>query len=228
MQENIGAQTKSEPNSALTLPVFSITRHRLATDGNGVSTLVGAYGCPLTCRYCLNPHAWNPETLKRCTHMTANALYEKVKIDELYFLATGGGITFGGGEALLHAEFFRSFRSLCGPKWTLTAETSLNVPEELLRDALSVIDDFIIDIKDLNPAIYEAYTGLPIDRMLSNLKLLAEHIAPEHVFIRVPAIPDYNTKADLAASVDALKAAGFTQIEVFPYIIRNIQVTPSP
>mgnify|MGYP002509183870 CR=1 FL=1 len=36
------------------------------TDGQGVTTLVGAYGCPLQCRYCLNPHAWNPTTLERC------------------------------------------------------------------------------------------------------------------------------------------------------------------
>ena len=78
-----------------TLPVFGIKRHRMTTDGTGVSTLVGAYGCPLKCRYCLNPLAWNPETLKKCIPMSPETLYEKVKIDALYFLATGGGITFG-------------------------------------------------------------------------------------------------------------------------------------
>lgn len=202
------------------LPVFAIERHRLTTDGAGVTTLVGAYGCPLQCRYCLNPHAWHPATLEKCVSMTPQMLYDKVKIDDLYFLATKGGITFGGGESLLHAEFIRAFREVAGPGWRLTAETSLHVPKTQLIKALPVLDDFIVDIKDLNPVIYEAYTSMPIDRVLSNLKLLSEHCAPERVTVRVPSIPQYNTEEDVASSVEKLQAMGFTQIEVFPYIIR--------
>ena len=106
------------------IPVFAIERHRLTTDGQGVTTLVGAYGCPLHCKYCINPHAWNPETLKKCTYMSAQELYDRVKVDNLYFLATNGGVTFGGGEALLHAAFLREFRKVCGEYWRLTVETS--------------------------------------------------------------------------------------------------------
>ena len=96
------------------MPVFAIERHRLLTDGIGVTTLVGAYGCPLRCKYCINPHAWNPDTLNRTPLLTPSALSDKVKIDELYFLSTGGGVTFGGGESLLHANFIRAFREVCG------------------------------------------------------------------------------------------------------------------
>lgn len=204
-----------------TLPVFSIHRHRLTTDGVGVTTLVGAYGCPLTCRYCINPHAWDPATLKKCRLLTPEALYEEVKIDALYFLATKGGVTFGGGESLLHADFIRAFRTVCGPDWTLTVETSLNVPRAQLIKVLPSVDDFIVDIKDLNPSIYEAYTGMPIDRTMANLSLLAEKKSPEHVHIRVPLIPGYNTKEDMDASVEKLKKMGFTDIEMFPYVIRR-------
>lgn len=202
------------------LPVFNISRHRLQTDGKGVTTLVGAYGCPLRCRYCLNPHAWNPETLNKCTMLTPEALYEKVKIDELYFLATGGGVTFGGGESLLHVDFIRSFRRICGPDWTLTMETSLNVPEERFLRVLDSANDFIVDIKDLDPAVYEAYTGTPIDKAANNLRLLAEKVAPEHIHIRVPKIPKYNSKKHVLASYQKLKDMGFEHIEIFPYIIR--------
>lgn len=203
------------------LPVFAIERHRLTTDGIGVTTLVGAYGCPLQCRYCLNPHAWNPATLEKCVSMSPEMLYQKVKIDALYFLATNGGITFGGGESLLHAEFIRSFREVCGPDWRLTAETSLHVPQAQLLKALDCIDDFIVDIKDLNPAIYEAYTSMPLDRTLANLKLLSQQCAPERITIRVPSIPQYNTEEDIASSVNILQTMGFTKIQVFPYIVRN-------
>lgn len=204
-----------------TLPVFGIKRHRMTSDGTGVSTLVGAYGCPLQCRYCLNPHAWKPETLKKCTHMSPEALYEKVKIDALYFLATGGGVTFGGGESLLHADFIRQFRKVCGTDWTLTVETSLNVPPVQLEKVLDVVNDYIVDIKDLEPSVYKTYTNMPIDNTLHNLELLSKKVSSEHVRIRVPRIPEYNTNAHIQHTVEQLKNMGFENIEVFSYIIKE-------
>ena len=47
------------------LPVFGISRLRMETDGDGVTTLVGCLGCPLRCRLCINPHAQNPATPHR-------------------------------------------------------------------------------------------------------------------------------------------------------------------
>ena len=168
------------------MPVFAIERHRLLTDGIGVTTLVGAYGCPLRCKYCINPHAWNPDTLNKAPLLTPSALYDKVKIDELYFLSTGGGVTFGGGESLLHANFIRAFREVCGPDWNLTLETSLNVPKEKLLTVLGAADNYIVDIKSMEPEIYSSYTGRPIDRMLENLSILKEQVSSEHIFLRVP------------------------------------------
>lgn len=209
------------------LPVFAIQRHRLTTDGNGVTTLVGAYGCPLTCRYCINPHAWAPDTLEKCISLTPEELYERVKIDDLYFLATQGGVTFGGGEALLHTEFIYAFRQVCGPDWTLSVETSLNVPTRRLERVMDVVDDYIIDIKDLDPLIYESYTGMPIDRVMSNLELLSDRLSassengrPNHVRIRVPLILNYNTLWHLEKSVHKLRSMGFSDIETFSYIVR--------
>ena len=39
------------------IPVIGVSRHRLGTDGNGVTTLVAFHGCKLRCKYCLNPEA---------------------------------------------------------------------------------------------------------------------------------------------------------------------------
>ena len=203
------------------IPVFAIERHRLTTDGQGVTTLVGAYGCPLRCRYCINPHAWTQATLEKCIYMSPQELYDRVKVDNLYFLATNGGITFGGGEALLHAAFIKEFRKVCGTQWRLTVETSLNVRQELLMMALDVVDDFIVDIKDMNAGIYEAYTGKSNVQVFENLKLLAERLGEKQVRLRVPAIPEFNTKADVQASVERLEELGFTDIEVFGYIVRE-------
>ena len=85
------------------VPILGVNRHRLLIDGEGVTTLVAFHGCPLHCKYCLNPQSLSDDfdfPLYSCEQ-----LYERVKVDELYFLATRGGITFGGGEPCLRSEF---------------------------------------------------------------------------------------------------------------------------
>ena len=127
-----------------TAPVITFARHRMQSDGKGVTTLVCFHGCPLRCRYCLNPFSFAQQT--RRTDITAEKLYEAVKCDELYFLATGGGVTFGGGEPLLQAPFLADFRKICGENWHLCAETSLWVTEAQVRIAAACIDHFYVDV----------------------------------------------------------------------------------
>ncbi|MBQ7954901.1 MAG: radical SAM protein [Lachnospiraceae bacterium] len=205
--------------SNVCLPLISIHRHRLGIDGKGVTTLVGAYGCPLKCKYCLNPHAWAPGT--KYQNVTPEELLDKVKIDHLYFLATGGGIVFGGGESLLHSDFIREFRSICPPQWQITVETSLNVPPENLQKVVDVVDEYIVDIKDMNPGTYESYTGNSNFRVMQNLKTLREHIDSQRVLVRVPLIPRFNKREDLDNSCNILREMGFTNFDVFSYVIRK-------
>jgi len=204
---------------ACKLPVFGISRLRMNTDGQGVTTLIGAVGCELRCKYCANPMAWNKSIPKTVKLFSAEELYDKVKEDNLYFLATGGGVTFGGGEGLLHADFYRAFRKVCGTEWHLVVETSLNVNSELLKTSLDAIDEYIIDIKDVNPEIYHAYTGKDNRQVLENLTFLLQHKDVQNIFVRVPRIPKYNTDEDVEKTVEYLRQIGVKRIEVFPYTI---------
>ena len=97
------------PNTELTGKLIGIARHRMAVDGEGVTTLVAFHGCPLRCKYCLNPQSITNDTM--CMERTVEELIDEVRIDQLYFLATGGGVTFGGGEPLLQLDFVTE---LCG------------------------------------------------------------------------------------------------------------------
>ena len=208
-------------NQEVKMPLISISRHRMMTDGIGVTSLVASYGCPLGCKYCINPHCWQPDFAKKYRMVTPEELYEELKIDNLYFIATNGGITFGGGESLLHADFIREFRNVCGDAWNITLETSLNVPTRNLETVLGIATDYIVDIKDMNPAIYKAYTGQENDRVIRNLTILAEQVGKEHIVVRVAFIPEFNDKEDVMNSVTKLKEMGFTNIDVFHYIIRD-------
>ena len=125
-------------SAAPLFPLFALCRYRVGSDGAGVTTLAAARGCPLRCRYCLNPQSLREETPARM--VAPEELYEMTRVDDLYFQATLGGVTFGGGEPLLYAPFIAAFRQCCGKAWRLTAETSLNVPEDLARAALPALD----------------------------------------------------------------------------------------
>ena len=76
-------------------PLAFISRLRMATDGAGVTALVGAQGCPLQCRMCLNPKAMRPADKAGVSWVTPDELCGLVRQDDLYYLATGGGVTFG-------------------------------------------------------------------------------------------------------------------------------------
>ena len=199
--------------------IIGISRHRLSTDGDGVTTLVAFHSCPLRCRYCLNPQSLGDSD--RFKEYTPELLFDEVRIDELYFIATNGGVTFGGGEPALRSDFIRRFRELCGPSWRLTLETSLNVPQENIEALLPIVDSWIIDIKDIDADIYRQYTGKDNSRVLSNLRLIAGARLQKDCMIRLPLIPDYNTDADREESRKALTSLGFSKFDLFTYQIRK-------
>ena len=197
-------------------PLLALSRHRMEIDGEGVTTLVAGAGCPLSCAYCIN----KKELCQAPTLVTAAELYEKTRIDDLYFRATNGGLTFGGGESLLHVAFYEALRPLC-PDWRLTAETCLNVPPEAVARAAAVFDAFIIDVKTIDPEIYRAYTGRAFGPVLENLKTLTARLPSDRLHVRVPLIPGYNDPADQDRTEAALRTLGLTRIERFSYVIRD-------
>jgi len=199
-------------------PLLSLSRLRMGSDGAGVTTLIAGAGCPLRCRWCINKRLLAQAPVEP---VTAAELLERVKIDDLYFRASGGGVTFGGGEALLHAAFLRRFRELCPPEWRICAETSLAVPGELLSLAVGAADSFIVDCKDMNPEIYRSYTGGEPARMEENLRFLLKTVGPERVVVRVPLIPGYNTREDQEKSAEKLRAMGAANLDLFDYVIRE-------
>ncbi len=199
-------------------PLLNLSRLRMGIDGEGVTTLVAGAGCPLHCRWCINKRILRepPREL-----VTAAELLERVRIDDLYFQATGGGVTFGGGEALLHADFIRRFRELCPREWRITAETSLAVPMEYLHSAISAVDLFLVDCKDMDPEIYRRYTGVDLLLMRENLKELLRTVGPEKVIVRVPRIPHFNTTEDQHRSALLLRELGVTRLDLFDYVLRE-------
>lgn len=204
--------------SEITAPFIAINRHRLTTDGEGVTTLVGFHGCPLHCEYCLNAQCLQADGV--WCRLTPSELYSEVEIDDLYFVATGGGICFGGGEPLLRSDFIKAFAEIMNPEWKLTIETSLNVSLENVKAIASLVQMWYVDIKDMNPDIYKAYGCKENKQVISNLQWLAANGYADKVIIRLPLIPEYNTDEDRQQSQQQLEKMGFTNFDKFNYIVR--------
>lgn len=204
--------------SEITAPLIAINRHRLTTDGEGVTTLVAFHGCPLRCEYCLNAQCLQADGV--WCRLTPGELYSEVEIDDLYFVATGGGICFGGGEPLLRSDFIKAFAEIMNPEWKLTIETSLNVPLENVKAIASLVQMWYVDIKDMNPDIYKAYGCKENKQVISNLQWLAANGYADKVIIRLPLIPEYNTGEDRQQSQQQLEEMGFTNFDKFNYIVR--------
>ena len=201
-------------------PIIGINRHRLTTDGEGVTPLVAFHGCPLHCKYCLNPQCLSPDGVLRT--ITPSELYSEVEIDDLYFMATGGGICFGGGEPLLHSKFIVEFAKVMNPEWNIVLETSLNVPLKQLEMVAPLVKEFVVDVKDMDEQTYKAYTTQGNALVTRNLKWLAENGYAVKTLIRLPLIPYYNTEAAQEESRKQIENMGFRRFDKFEYIVKQM------
>ena len=84
---------------------------------------------------------------------------------------------------------------------------------------LEIVDEFIVDCKDMDPNRYEKYTGQPAEQMLKNLDLL--RMNADKVLVRVPYIPQFNTKQDQKDNASLLRSMGFNRLDLFEYVIRS-------
>ena len=129
---------------------------------------------------------------------------------------------FGGGEPLLRSEFIKEFRKICGDRWRIYVETSLNVDRSAIEPLLEIIDYWVVDVKDWNNDIYYAYTGKVNTRVKANIEYLISRGLSDKIMARVPAIPEYNTREDIENTIGQLTLLGIKCIDRFGYI-KNVK-----
>lgn len=200
--------------------IFAIGRHRMETDGAGIRSLVVFAGCPLRCKYCINPYTWDGS--KKAVSYTPELLLDKVSVDSVYFQATNGGITFGGGEPLLNANFIKEFIQIAPKCWNYIVETSLAVPFENVETISEMIDIFVVDIKSMDSSVYHSYTSGDLTIAQTNLSKLLKLVGSDRVIVRVPIIPGYADKSSQALSVNQLLSMGITNIDSFTYKVNEL------
>ncbi|MHA1926794.1 MAG: glycyl-radical enzyme activating protein [Candidatus Thorarchaeota archaeon] len=129
----------------------------------------------------------------------SQALVEELLRDRVFFSTSGGGITLSGGEATHQADFMMQLaKGLRAEGVHVALDTCGYCSEELIKQALSVVSMVLYDLKVMDPKKHLEYTGVPLDRVLSNAKIVADSGLP--VWIRTPIIPGHtNSEANIRA-----------------------------
>lgn len=197
------------------MDIYGIFRKKFNTDGPGITDLVGLAKCPLHCKYCLNKKTIESNITRSVSN---EELFEDVMHEFCYFIATGGGITFGGAEPLLQWKEILEFSKLVPKPISINIETSLQIEKEAIENLISTIDFWLIDIKTLDNDLYKQYTGGDNKIVLDNLNVLLK--VQDKCKIRIPIIPNYKNKEVALKEAKKIKELGFTNVEVFTYVIR--------
>ena len=160
-----------------------------ARDGEGLRYGVFLGGCPLRCAYCHNPDTWDMQNARA---YGVDELYTKIKRYQPYFRASGGGVTFSGGEPLLQADALSSLAALLresGVPYTLDTSGSVALTDKV-KELLLGADLVILDLKFASDEDYRRYTGGALSSVLGTLAFLVEN--EKRIWIRTVVVPGLN------------------------------------
>ena len=133
----------------------------------------------------------------------SRALVADIARDRAFFEASGGGVTFSGGEPLAQHAFVLACLRSCRQEGLHTAlDTSGFAPREVILAAAAAADLVLYDLKDTDPARHLENTGVPLAPITANLR--AVDAAGTRLWIRVPVIPGINDGADVRRALVAL------------------------
>ena len=207
--------------------IFDIQRYSIH-DGHGIRTIVFLKGCVLRCRWCCNPESQEykiqtmmvqgkPKTIGR--DVTVEEVVQEVEKDRAYYRRSGGGLTLSGGESLCQPEFARDLLRAAKEAGITTAMESMACAKwEVIEDILPYLDQYLMDIKHINPEKHKEFTGRSNELMLENARKVAASGMTE-LSIRVPVIPTFNDTPeeirDIAWFAD--KLPGVKRIHLLPY-----------
>jgi len=152
--------------------------------------------------------------------MTVEEVMAEIEKDIPFYDASGGGVTFSGGEPLVQAGFLTELLKACRARRIHTAiETSGYAPSGVFREVLELVDLLLYDIKLVDDAAHVKYTGVSNKPILANL--LYANATGKPIIIRIPVIPTItDTDENLKSVIDLLSSLNLKtilRVDLLPY-----------
>ena len=187
-----------------------------AVDGPGLRYVLFMQGCPLRCLFCHNPDSW---ALKgKAKKIGVESLLNDILCYKAFL--KNGGVTATGGEPLLQAEFLARLFESCqaeGVHTALDTAGSLLV-DDRVKTLLSHTDLVLLDIKCMDPAIYQRLTTGELAKTLRFADYLKEQgIACCIRHVLVPGITDDRTLLERLADYIKRLGAIVKRVELLPF-----------
>ena len=150
--------------------------------------------------------------------LTIDAVMTQLKKDYIFYLESGGGVTFSGGEPFLHPEYLRLLNNKCHQLGINTAvESCAYFDFDLCQDLIANIDQLFFDLKIMDSARHKQYTGVTNERILANIEAASK--INDNIIVRVPVITEVNDSEEnmLELAKFLLAKTSITRVELLPY-----------
>lgn len=127
--------------------------------------------------------------------MDYNTLLQTIESEALFFDQSGGGVTFSGGEPLMHSTILLKLLTECGQRHIhRVVDTCLFASDEIIESVAKETDLFLVDLKHMDDHKHKLYTGVSNIKILENLRLLCKLKA--NFKIRIPLIEGVNANQE--------------------------------
>jgi len=147
-------------------------------------------------------------------------LAEELARDREFFVTSGGGVTFSGGECLAQPDFlFETAGRLREQGIHVALDTSGLAPRSVFEKALSLADLVLYDIKLIDPGRHRQATGADNRLILDNARLLAR--SGVRFWVRFPVIPGYTDDDENVRAVSEFIAREMPGVERVDFLAYN-------
>ncbi len=123
--------------------------------------------------------------------MSVAEIMDIIEKERIFFDQSGGGVTFSGGEPLVHYKMLIELLNECRKRKIHTAvDTAGHASVQTILEVAKRTDLFLYDLKMMNTDEHRKWTAMGNDQILQNLKALAE--TGSHIIIRIPLVGGIN------------------------------------
>lgn len=127
--------------------------------------------------------------------ITADEVIKKIENERLFFEESGGGVTFSGGEPLMHSDFLLPILQELGKRNIhRVIDTCGFANRNILENIAAETDLFLFDLKLLDSDEHLKFTGQRNEIILENLQWLSKN--GSEIIIRIPLIKGVNANIE--------------------------------
>ena len=125
------------------------------------------------------------------TEYTPEYLMHEIEKEIPFMDQSDGGVTFCGGEPLLHPDFLLDMLKRCGKLGIHRAvDTTLLARKETIDEVMQHCELLLIDLKSMDSAVHKTFCDVPNELILENIRRVAATGFP--YYIRIPLISGVN------------------------------------